>query len=374
MPGPDGAWGAALVAAVRAGEVPAEAVEEKVRRLLLLAVRVGALGGPSRPPRPGRSSTPASPGRPRRGASCWSATPDGCCRCARRPASPSAARTPSCRAPRAAAARPWCRARSSPRSPGCARRCPRRVVSYRLGAVVQDGHRRAAAGRLTDPETGSAGLRVRFRDTAGARAAGRGPVRQRPGAGWATRRPATWPTGDRHRLPAGGERPGRARLRRWSARPCSRRRHRGAGGRPSACPATTRPPRCSRRRPAPPRSSCTAGRELPAAAGAHAGRPARLHRHAGHHARLAARGRVGRRADRRGRRGGPRRPRWRSWWWAPTSAVESEGFDRDVAGAARPPGRPGAGGGRGQSAHRGGGQLRLAGDHAVARRGRRRCC
>src|SRR4051812_15414028 len=55
MPGPDGAWGAALVAAVRAGEVPAEAIEEKVRRLLRLAVRVGALAGERAPdtrPRP----------------------------------------------------------------------------------------------------------------------------------------------------------------------------------------------------------------------------------------------------------------------------------------------------------------------------------
>ncbi|MFC4585266.1 glycoside hydrolase family 3 C-terminal domain-containing protein [Sphaerisporangium corydalis] len=43
MPGPDGPWGDALVAAVRAGEVPEEAVDEKVRRLLRLASRVGAL-------------------------------------------------------------------------------------------------------------------------------------------------------------------------------------------------------------------------------------------------------------------------------------------------------------------------------------------
>ncbi|MEO3808992.1 glycoside hydrolase family 3 C-terminal domain-containing protein [Sphaerisporangium sp. B11E5] len=43
MPGPDGAWGAALAEAVRSGEVPEEAVDEKVRRLLRLAARVGAL-------------------------------------------------------------------------------------------------------------------------------------------------------------------------------------------------------------------------------------------------------------------------------------------------------------------------------------------
>ncbi|MCC2318827.1 beta-glucosidase family protein [Cellulomonas chengniuliangii] len=43
MPGPDGPWGEALVAAVEAGDIPAATVDEKVRRLLLLAARVGAL-------------------------------------------------------------------------------------------------------------------------------------------------------------------------------------------------------------------------------------------------------------------------------------------------------------------------------------------
>ncbi|MER7362765.1 glycoside hydrolase family 3 C-terminal domain-containing protein, partial [Nonomuraea wenchangensis] len=43
MPGPDGPWGEALVAAVRAGEVPEAAIDDKVRRLLRLAARVGAL-------------------------------------------------------------------------------------------------------------------------------------------------------------------------------------------------------------------------------------------------------------------------------------------------------------------------------------------
>ncbi|HEY2100391.1 MAG TPA: glycoside hydrolase family 3 C-terminal domain-containing protein [Pseudonocardia sp.] len=45
MPGPVGPWGAALVDAVRDGRVPADAVDEKVRRLLRLAARVGALDG-----------------------------------------------------------------------------------------------------------------------------------------------------------------------------------------------------------------------------------------------------------------------------------------------------------------------------------------
>lgn len=43
MPGPVGPWGQKLVDAVRAGEVPEDVVDAKVRRLLLLASRVGAL-------------------------------------------------------------------------------------------------------------------------------------------------------------------------------------------------------------------------------------------------------------------------------------------------------------------------------------------
>lgn len=44
MPGPDGPWGEKLVAAVRAGELDESVVDEHLRRLLVLADRVGALG------------------------------------------------------------------------------------------------------------------------------------------------------------------------------------------------------------------------------------------------------------------------------------------------------------------------------------------
>ncbi|MEU0538898.1 glycoside hydrolase family 3 C-terminal domain-containing protein [Nocardia sp. NPDC005978] len=51
MPGPWELWGAPLLAAVRAGEVPEAAIDEKVRRILRFAVRVGALNGtPTAPP------------------------------------------------------------------------------------------------------------------------------------------------------------------------------------------------------------------------------------------------------------------------------------------------------------------------------------
>ncbi|WP_368498180.1 glycoside hydrolase family 3 C-terminal domain-containing protein [Herbiconiux sp. A18JL235] len=45
MPGPRGAWGDALLAAVQDGRVTQAAIDRKVRRILLLAARVGALDG-----------------------------------------------------------------------------------------------------------------------------------------------------------------------------------------------------------------------------------------------------------------------------------------------------------------------------------------
>ncbi|KRB47525.1 beta-glucosidase [Terrabacter sp. Root181] len=45
MPGPDGPWGAALVAAVESGDVDESTIDDHLRRLLRLAGRVGALDG-----------------------------------------------------------------------------------------------------------------------------------------------------------------------------------------------------------------------------------------------------------------------------------------------------------------------------------------
>ena len=47
MPGPDSPWADRLVEAVESGDVAESAVDDKVRRLLLLAERVGALGEPA---------------------------------------------------------------------------------------------------------------------------------------------------------------------------------------------------------------------------------------------------------------------------------------------------------------------------------------
>lgn len=62
MPGPTGPWGDALLAAVRAGRVPAAAVDRKARRILRLAARIGALDGatprPDVPPPPAPDAPP----------------------------------------------------------------------------------------------------------------------------------------------------------------------------------------------------------------------------------------------------------------------------------------------------------------------------
>ena len=82
MPGPDGPWGDELVAAVKAGTVDEAVVDDKVRRILRLAGRVGALDGVAAPARPRRRPTPRSRrscARPPRPASCWPATRRRCC-------------------------------------------------------------------------------------------------------------------------------------------------------------------------------------------------------------------------------------------------------------------------------------------------------
>ncbi|MFE4534416.1 glycoside hydrolase family 3 C-terminal domain-containing protein [Streptomyces scopuliridis] len=56
MPGPDGPWAEGLRNAVEQGLVPGERIDDKVRRLLRLADRVGALGDPPRVRRPAATS------------------------------------------------------------------------------------------------------------------------------------------------------------------------------------------------------------------------------------------------------------------------------------------------------------------------------
>ena len=88
MPGPISPWRDELVAAVRRDEVAESAVDEKVRRVLRLAARVGALAGIPPPQRPRRGATTRPP------PNCAPPPPPASCCCA--------TRTDYCRSTRAA--------------------------------------------------------------------------------------------------------------------------------------------------------------------------------------------------------------------------------------------------------------------------------
>jgi beta-glucosidase len=167
MPGPDGAWGQALVDAVRAGEVPAEAIEEKVRRLLRLAVRVGALDAE---PEPGfRPIVDAGFAREAEARGIVLVRNAEQLLPLRAPAS-IAVSGQNAELPRTQGGGSATVVPSEVISPltGLRQALPATVVSYCLGALVQEGIAALPLDCLTDPETGSAGLRVRFRDSAGA--------------------------------------------------------------------------------------------------------------------------------------------------------------------------------------------------------------
>ena len=72
MPGPDGPWSEALISAVRDGVVPEEIIDDKVRRLLRVARRVGAVSGPG-----GNSAADGNGGPDGDGTLDGLASPDG---------------------------------------------------------------------------------------------------------------------------------------------------------------------------------------------------------------------------------------------------------------------------------------------------------
>ncbi len=125
MPGPDGPWGDALVAAVRAGAIDESVVDRKVGRILALAQRVGALDGYAATEPvwvedgaafARMAATEGTVLLSNRGELPWDAA-----RCVR---SRSSATTRPTRVPKAAAARPSFPRTPCRRWPACDRRCP----------------------------------------------------------------------------------------------------------------------------------------------------------------------------------------------------------------------------------------------------------
>jgi beta-glucosidase len=171
MPGPDGPWGDALVAAVRDGSIPEPAVDDKVRRLLRLAARVGALGevGGRVPERP--SPDGAALAREAAAAGAVLVRNQGLL-----PLDPAGLRRvavvgPGAGRPRSqggGSATVFPAAVVSPVEGLRAALGPEAEVVHGRGARIRRGLEPVTAGQVTDPETGAPGLAVRFFDRDGA--------------------------------------------------------------------------------------------------------------------------------------------------------------------------------------------------------------
>lgn len=171
MPGPSGPWGEALVTAVQRGEIDESIIDRKVRRLLLLAARVGALDG-----------VPAEVAEPIRVedglAFARQAAIDGTVLIHNRgllPLDPGSLDRVVLLGQNAEVART--------QGGGSATVLPEAVVSplaglrsalgpdvvdHRLGAFAQEGVAEFPLDQTTNPVTGQPGARLRFLDAAGA--------------------------------------------------------------------------------------------------------------------------------------------------------------------------------------------------------------
>ncbi|MGN7149224.1 beta-glucosidase [Arthrobacter sp. SAFR-179] len=170
MPGPDGPWGEALVAAVKAGRIPESAIERKVLRILQLAARVGALEGfEAVRPEPADREDLVAFAREASIAGTVMVKNDGLL-----PLDPTAVRKVSVIGHNARYART--------QGGGSATVVPERIVtpldgiraafgpdnvSYTVGAVVQEGIAEFPLEQITNPVTGAPGIRVRFLDANG---------------------------------------------------------------------------------------------------------------------------------------------------------------------------------------------------------------
>lgn len=171
MPGPEGPWGEALVAAVNAGEVEESSIDRKVLRILQLAARVGALEGfEGVGLQETDSEDPVAFAREASAAGTVMVKNDGVL-----PVDPSAVKRVAVIGHNARYART--------QGGGSATVVPEKIVTplegirevfgadkvtYSLGAVVQEGIAELPLERLQNPKTEDPGLRVRFLDAQGA--------------------------------------------------------------------------------------------------------------------------------------------------------------------------------------------------------------
>jgi beta-glucosidase len=170
MPGPVGAWGDALLDAVRSGEVTEAAIDRKVLRILALAARVGALDGfDAVVPEPVTVEDGVAFTREAEAAGSVLVQNDGIL-----PLAPSGIRKIAVIGHNATLARTM--------GGGSATVVPEKIVSplegireaypdaqvdYAVGAVVQSGVAPLALDDLVNPATGGPGVRARFLNAAG---------------------------------------------------------------------------------------------------------------------------------------------------------------------------------------------------------------
>ncbi|UFS60628.1 glycoside hydrolase family 3 protein [Subtercola endophyticus] len=185
MPGPQGPWGEALVAAVRAGEIDESHVDRKVLRILKLAERVGALDGfEAAVPEPVRvedgvafvreaeiAGTVLVKNAERTGTG----GTGGAAGAAELPWSPSELSSVAVIGHNARFARSQGGGSAtvlpeyvvSPLA-GITAALPDATVTYSVGAVVQEGIAELPLSTITNPATGEPGALVRFLDASGA--------------------------------------------------------------------------------------------------------------------------------------------------------------------------------------------------------------
>ncbi|MFJ6158610.1 beta-glucosidase [Pseudarthrobacter sp. NPDC092184] len=170
MPGPDGPWGEALVVAVKAGQVPEAAIDRKVFRILQLAARVGALEGfEAVAAEPVDQEDPIAFAREASAAGTVMVKNDGVL-----PLDPASVSRVAVIGHNARNART--------QGGGSATVVPEKIVTpldgireafgaenvtYSVGAVVQEGIAELPLEQITNPVTGTPGVRVRFLDANG---------------------------------------------------------------------------------------------------------------------------------------------------------------------------------------------------------------
>ncbi|NKQ53952.1 beta-glucosidase [Amycolatopsis sp. K13G38] len=167
MPGPQGPWGDALVAAVRDGRIDESVVDSKVRRILLLAARVGALDGfPRREPAVAEDGVAFA--REAAAAGTVLLADDGIL-----PLRPDLRRVAvighNARHARTQGGGSATVVPGHVVSPleGIRAALPDAEVEYAVGALVQQGIAPFPLARIVNPATGEPGMLVRFTDAGG---------------------------------------------------------------------------------------------------------------------------------------------------------------------------------------------------------------